>query len=148
MQEAAQRQLVDIVAFGVGVGAAVRPGTRSRASEDRRERLCHIGLAARPRGTAAVGHTVEFSARFFFRPVVHSSISSRLARRTVRPFRPFVVLIMLVPARAVPVHAVPVHAVASMAIRSAAMPREPYAFTEPRDMPSVSETCASVMSAK
>lgn len=77
------------------------------------------------RAPRAVGHTVEVSARFFFRPVVHSSISSRL-------------VVLLAPA----------HAVASMAIRSAAMPREPYAFTEPRDMPSVSETCASVMSAK
>jgi hypothetical protein len=28
------------------------------------------------------------------------------------------------------------------------MPREPYALTEPREMPSVSATCASVMSAK
>ncbi|GAA3099919.1 hypothetical protein GCM10017687_08700 [Streptomyces echinatus] len=32
------------------------------------------------------------------------------------------------------------HAGASMATRKAAMPREPYAFTEPRDMPSVSAT--------
>ncbi|GAQ69134.1 hypothetical protein T45_00856 [Streptomyces turgidiscabies] len=40
------------------------------------------------------------------------------------------------------------HAGSSMAMRSAAMPREPYAFTEPSDMPSVSATCASVMSEK
>lgn len=40
------------------------------------------------------------------------------------------------------------HAGSSMAIRSAAIPREPYAFTEPSDMPSVSATWASVMSAK
>ncbi len=40
------------------------------------------------------------------------------------------------------------HAGASMAIRSAAIPREPYALTEPSEMPSVSATCASVMSAK
>lgn len=40
------------------------------------------------------------------------------------------------------------HAGASMATRSAAMPREPYAFTEPSDMPRVSATWASVMSAK
>lgn len=46
------------------------------------------------------------------------------------------------------VPAVRAHAGASMATRSAAMPREPYAFTEPSDMPSVSATWASVMSAK
>ncbi len=40
------------------------------------------------------------------------------------------------------------HADASMASRSAAMPREPYALTEPSEMPSVSATWASVMSAK
>ena len=40
------------------------------------------------------------------------------------------------------------HAGASIATRSAAMPRDPYALTEPSDMPSVSATCASVMSAK
>ena len=40
------------------------------------------------------------------------------------------------------------HAGSSMAIRSAAIPREPYAFTEPSDTPSVSATWASVMSAK
>ncbi len=40
------------------------------------------------------------------------------------------------------------HAGASMATLSAAIPREPYALTEPRDMPSVSATWASVMSAK
>ncbi len=40
------------------------------------------------------------------------------------------------------------HAVASIATRSAARPREPYAFTEPSDIPSVSATWASVMSAK
>ena len=40
------------------------------------------------------------------------------------------------------------HAGSSMAMRSAAIPREPYAFTEPSDMPSVSATWASVMSAK
>ena len=51
------------------------------------------------------------------------------------------------PARSV-VLAVRAHAGASMATRSAAMPREPYAFTEPSDMPSVSATWASVMSAK
>lgn len=37
---------------------------------------------------------------------------------------------------------------ASIATRSAAMPRDPYAFTEPSDIPSVSATWASVMSAK
>ncbi len=41
-----------------------------------------------------------------------------------------------------------VHAGASMATRSAAIPREPYALTEPSDIPRVSATCASVMSAK
>lgn len=41
-----------------------------------------------------------------------------------------------------------VHVRAPMAIRSAAMPREPYALTEPSDMPRVSATWASVMSAK
>ncbi|CAM5714728.1 hypothetical protein STENM223S_10828 [Streptomyces tendae] len=40
------------------------------------------------------------------------------------------------------------HDDASMASRSAAMPREPYALTEPSEMPSVSATWASVMSAK
>lgn len=44
--------------------------------------------------------------------------------------------------------AVRAHADASMATRSAAMPREPYALTEPSDMPRVSATWASVMSAK
>ena len=44
--------------------------------------------------------------------------------------------------------AVRAHAGASMATRSAAMPREPYALTEPSDMPRVSATWASVMSAK
>lgn len=42
------------------------------------------------------------------------------------------------PPVAVPVG--PRHAGASMAIRRAAMPRDPYAFTEPRDIPSVSAT--------
>lgn len=40
------------------------------------------------------------------------------------------------------------HTGSSMAMRSAAIPREPYAFTEPSDTPSVSATWASVMSAK
>lgn len=40
------------------------------------------------------------------------------------------------------------HAGASMAIRSAAIPREPYALTDPSDIPRVSATWASVMSAK
>ena len=40
------------------------------------------------------------------------------------------------------------HDAASIAVRSAAMPRDPYAFTEPRESPSTLATCASVMSAK
>ncbi len=38
------------------------------------------------------------------------------------------------------------HCPASIRTRSAAIPRDPYAFTEPSEMPRVSATCASVMS--
>lgn len=67
------------------------------------------------------------AAQLIFRPVVHNFVSSPVVKRPVRP----------VPLKPVPV---PAHAVASMATRSAAMPREPYAFTEPSDIPSVSAT--------
>ncbi len=42
----------------------------------------------------------------------------------------------------------PAHTGSSMAMRSAAIPREPYAFTEPNEMPRASATWASVMSEK
>lgn len=47
-----------------------------------------------------------------------------------------------------PLGAARAHDVLPIATRRAAMPREPYALTEPTDMPSVSAAWASVMSAK
>lgn len=72
--------------------------------------------------------------------VVHSSVPSvRLPVLVLRaPFLVTALCVLVVLA----------HAGASMATRSAAMPREPYALTEPSDIPRVSATCASVMSAK
>ncbi len=52
------------------------------------------------------------------------------------------------PVAGVSLRKVVAHTGASIATRSAAMPREPYALTEPSESPRVSATWASVMSAK
>ncbi len=74
--------------------------------------------------------------RRVLRPVVHNSVSSPVDLTLVRMFLRGVLVLA------------PTHAWASITARSAAIPREPYALTEPREIPSVSATWASVMSAK
>lgn len=88
--------------------------------------VLHGPLQQPPQGNFVPAEASE-AAQLIFRPVVHNSVPSPVVKRPVRP----------VPLKPVPV---PAHAVASMATRSAAMPREPYAFTEPREIPSVSAT--------
>ncbi|CAM5718836.1 hypothetical protein SMICM304S_05401 [Streptomyces microflavus] len=72
---------------------------------------------------------IRVGVRGLLGPVVHNSVSRRV-----------ILVPVLVP--------VPAHAWASITTRSAAIPREPYALTEPSEIPSVSATWASVMSAK
>lgn len=102
-------------------------------------RVGGLGGAALVRlsGRALLARTIRsvrllrIGVRSLLRPVVHNSVSRR---------------VVLVPVL-VPV-AGPAHVWASITTRSAAIPREPYALTEPSETPSVSATCASVMSAK
>lgn len=75
----------------------------------------------------SVRRLLRIRLRSAVRPVVHNVVSS--------------------PVIVVPVFR-PAHACASIVTRSAAMPLDPYAFTEPSDIPSVSATWASVMSEK
>lgn len=146
----AQRGLVEGITAG-GTGALAEETGRTLESQGVRAPTGPVGPAGPVVGRGGAGGTgvrtrprVAVRVRGVLRPVVHNSVSSpvipmsasRPAQVPVPVLAPVIVVVT------------PTHACASITTRSAAMPREPYAFTEPRDIPSVSATCASVMSAK
>ena len=114
-------------------------GCRRRARGPRRPRAAAGAVPASSEPSPSGLRVVRPVLRLFPAAVVHSSVPSPVVS-SCPSGRPY--------SLGTPLLVVPAHAGASMATRSAAMPREPYAFTEPSDMPSVSATWASVMSAK
>lgn len=151
-QHPAQGYLVQLAA-GAGAAGAGASGTRAGATGPEKVgertggfsgvspvggaalvRLSGRALLARSALTARTVRSVRLlriGVRSLLRPVVHNSVSRRVI------LVPVLVLV-----------AGPAHVWASITTRSAAIPREPYALTEPSETPSVSATWASVMSAK